>query len=227
MGFPDLSCSCSLHCSCGNARSLTHCARLGIKLASQHCGDTTNPIGPQWELPIFYWVILLPIVKRSFLILARFWQCKLPSFSLSSLCYIYVFLRLKGLEFSLWLSTLRTQHSLWEDLSLIPGLAQWAKDPGSSIATICYIDHRCGSDPTLLWLWCRPRNCSSHLTPSLETSICHRCSLKKEKKLNFDILISFCFYWMQGSNTHPHRNNIWFLTHWVTMGTPWVLFSST
>ena len=31
----DLSCSFHLHHSCGNARSLTHCARTGIKPASQ------------------------------------------------------------------------------------------------------------------------------------------------------------------------------------------------
>ena len=33
------------------------------------------------------------------------------------------------LEFPLWLSTLRTQCCLCEDLGLIPGLAQWVKNP--------------------------------------------------------------------------------------------------
>ena len=33
-----------------NARSLTHCARPGIKPVSQHSQDTTNPVAPQWEL---------------------------------------------------------------------------------------------------------------------------------------------------------------------------------
>ena len=36
------------------------------------------------------------------------------------------------------LSRLRTQHSVPEDVGVIPGLAQWVKDLA------------------LLWLWCRP-----------------------------------------------------------------------
>ena len=31
-------------------------------------------------------------------------------------------------EFPLWLSRLRTQHSVHEDEGLIPGLTQWVKD---------------------------------------------------------------------------------------------------
>ena len=33
----------------------------------------------------------------------------------------------------------------------IPGLAQWVKDLVS-----CGVVHRSSSDPSLLWLWCRP-----------------------------------------------------------------------
>ena len=32
-------------------------------------------------------------------------------------------------EFLLWLSGLRTQHGVPADVGLIPGLAQWVKDP--------------------------------------------------------------------------------------------------
>ena len=41
---------CNLSCSCSNAWSLTHCARLGIEPASQRSQDNTNPVVPQWEL---------------------------------------------------------------------------------------------------------------------------------------------------------------------------------
>ena len=40
------------------------------------------------------------------------------------------------MEFPLWLSGLRTQHSVCEDVGSTPGLTQW------------------GKDPVLLWLWC-------------------------------------------------------------------------
>ena len=46
----DLSCSCDLSHSCGNTGSLTHCARPGIKPASQHPQDAASPAAPQWEL---------------------------------------------------------------------------------------------------------------------------------------------------------------------------------
>ena len=41
-----------------------------------------------------------------------------------------------------------------EDASLIPGLTQWVK--GSSVAMSCAVGCRCGLDPVLLGLWCRP-----------------------------------------------------------------------
>ena len=54
MEFPgqgsDLSYSCDLSHSCGNTRSLTHCAGPGIKPVSQCFQDATNPIVPQGKL---------------------------------------------------------------------------------------------------------------------------------------------------------------------------------
>ena len=38
-----------------------------------------------------------------------------------------------------------------EDMILIPGLGL----SGCSVAVSCGVDYTCGSDPTLLWLWCR------------------------------------------------------------------------
>ena len=55
--------------------------------------------------------------------------------------------------------------SILEDTGLIPGLAQRVKDLA------------------LLWLWHRSA-AAANSTPSLGTSICHRCSHKKKKKVN-------------------------------------------
>ena len=44
--------------------------------------------------------------------------------------------------------------SIHEDACLIPGPTQWAT--GSGIAVSFGVGCRCGLDPVLLWLWCRP-----------------------------------------------------------------------
>ena len=45
----DLRHRCNLRWGYGNARSLTHYARQGIKPVSQHCRAATNPVAPQGE----------------------------------------------------------------------------------------------------------------------------------------------------------------------------------
>ena len=52
---------------------------------------------------------------------------------------------------------------------------------GSGVAVSCGIGCRRGSDPTLLWLWCRMAT-EALIQPSLGTSICQK--RKKEKQTN-------------------------------------------
>ena len=55
-------------------------------------------------------------------------------------------------------------------------------DLGSSTAVSYGVGHRRGSDPELLWLWCRPAAAAPMGPPSLGTSICYGCDPKKRKK---------------------------------------------
>ena len=79
-------------------------------------------------------------------------------------------------EFPLWLSQLRTWCSLCENVGLIPGLAQWVKDPVFP--------------PGRLQMWFRfsvavevaqGSSCSSKLTPSLETFNATGGTIKRKK----------------------------------------------
>ena len=53
---------------------------------------------------------------------------------------------------------------------------------GSGVAVSCGVGRRCGSDPTLLWLWHRPAATTLIGPPTLGISICRECGPKKTKK---------------------------------------------
>ena len=58
---------------------------------------------------------------------------------------------------------------------------------------------RHGSDPKMLWLWRRLALFSSELTLSLGTSICSRCSPKKQNKTSPWVIASLPLF----SHSHP------------------------
>ena len=79
----------------------------------------------------------------------------------------------------MWLSRLRTQHSVCEDVGSIPGLAQWVMDlvlpqAAAEVADAVWIRHCCGCGVG--------HCCSSDSTLRPGSSICHKCGPKKKKR---------------------------------------------
>ena len=50
----------------------------------------------------------------------------------------------------------KNMDSIHEDVGSIPHLLSDLRIQPCHVAMSCDVDHRCGSDLTLLWLWCRP-----------------------------------------------------------------------
>ena len=65
---------------------------------------------------------------------------------------------------------------VYEDAGVIPGLAQWVQ--GSELW--CWLPTQLGSGVAVAVTLAG--GCSSDSTPSLGTSICHRCGPKKRKQ---------------------------------------------
>ena len=74
-------------------------------------------------------------------------------------------------------SVITNLTSIREDVGSIPGLV----GQGSGVALSCGVNHRCGLDPTLLWLWCRPA--AAPIRPlAWELACAMGVALKKKKK---------------------------------------------
>ena len=88
-------------------------------------------------------------------------------------------------------SAVMNPTSVYKEVDSTPGLAQWVKD--LALLVSCGVGHRCGSDPMLLWLWCRWVATALISTHSLRTSICPGNSPKKTKKKKSFELYPNCY----------------------------------
>ena len=75
-----------------------------------------------------------------------------------------------------WLTNLTRNMMLWvQSLALLSGL-------GIQLAVSCGVGRRCSSDPTLLWLWCRPAATAPIRPLAREPPYATGAALKKTKK---------------------------------------------
>ena len=82
-------------------------------------------------------------------------------------------------------------------------MAHWLTNPGlipghSSVAVICGVSHRHGSDLVLLWLWCRP-TATEPIHPlaweppyAMGLALKRQKKKKKKKKFTFPFLEMLC-----------------------------------
>ena len=79
--------------------------------------------------------------------------------------------------------------SIHEDVDSIPDLAQWVK--GSHVAVSCDVSGRCGLDPALLWLWCRPEVTAPIIPLTWELPYAMSAALKKKTNQKTSLALLF------------------------------------